>query len=152
MNNEIRYNAETGEFWWIRQSFNNRRDMIKPAGGLELNGYIKIVINGVTVKAHRLAFYCMTGEWPPSCVDHINGVRDDNRWCNLRLATQMENNQNVRTYKSNTSGWLGTYWNKARKKWVAQIQYNRKKYFLGDYDCQAGDASIQSYSKALPSV
>ncbi|WP_443082772.1 HNH endonuclease [Variovorax sp. PAMC 28711] len=28
----------------------------------------------------------MTGSWPVSTIDHRNGIKDDNRWDNLRTS------------------------------------------------------------------
>jgi len=67
-------------------------------GNKDADGYVTMnVRNGAfrrNVKAHRFAFLVMTGTWPRFTVDHINGVRTDNRWCNLRDVTIQENRRN----------------------------------------------------------
>lgn len=65
-------------------------------------------------------------------VDHINGDRLDNRRRNLRICTQVENQQNRHVLNcNNTSGYKGVQWYKARSKWTAEIMVRRKKIFLG---------------------
>lgn len=72
--------------------------------------------------AARCAWLYMTGAWPePFYIDHINGDPTDDRWCNLRLATQRLNNANARMRKNNTSGIKGVHWDRERKKWFAAI-------------------------------
>src|SRR3546814_1707207 len=88
----------------------------------------------------------MTGKWPPGEVDHRNGARDDNRWCNLRKATKAQNQANARRRRDNTSGVKGVTWNKARKKWVAQIQAGGKRMSLGGFPTI--DAADNAYQKA----
>lgn len=44
--------------------------------------------------AHRLAFLYMTGAFPTNQVDHINRVRNDNRFINLREVLPSDNSKN----------------------------------------------------------
>lgn len=66
-----------------------------PVGALRPDGYLQIYIDGITHLAHRLAFLYMTGSWPADLVDHINHIRADNRWLNLREADSAINVQNT---------------------------------------------------------
>ena len=104
-------------------------------------GYIQIGINKLYYRAHRLAFLYVTGKWPDIQCDHINGIRDDNRWDNLRQATEAINAQNTHGLRAdNTSGYAGVTWDKQKRKWDAQIKLNSKTIHLGLFDCkhQAG--------------
>jgi hypothetical protein len=72
----------------------NRVKVGDTVGTYDGNGYLDTRIGGKTYKLHRLAFLYMEGEFPPDQVDHINTVRSDNRWVNLRKYTQLENMNN----------------------------------------------------------
>ena len=86
-------------------------------------------------------------EWPKEHVDHINGDTSDNRWVNMREATNSENMQNLRgPRRDNKTGVLGTCWDKARSKWVAVIQVKGKQRNLGRFDSQ--DEAAAAYLKA----
>ena len=101
------YGPDTGVFTWKIRT-NSRVKVGDVAGALRPDGYIQISIDGRLHRAHRLAWLYVTGESPPDQIDHINGVRDDNRIANLRLATSAENKQNLRRAKSrNKTGFLG---------------------------------------------
>lgn len=67
-------------------------------------------------------------------VDHRNGIRSDNSWSNLRLATQQQNQANSRRPKNNTSGFKGVFWNKQRGKWAAKINPGGRQVHLGFFD------------------
>jgi hypothetical protein len=73
------------------------------------------------------------GEWPSGEIDHINGVRTDNRVENLRVATRSENMQNTKKPVTNKSGKKGVSWDKTTGKWRAEIRANGKKYNLGRF-------------------
>jgi len=74
------------------------------------------------------------GVWP-SLIDHVNGMRADNRLANLRLATSGQNAQNKHGLQlSNTSGYRGVSWFPSRTKWVVKINVNGKQHHLGYYD------------------
>jgi len=87
-------------------------------------GYLVTRFNGKLVYAHRLAYLWMTGEWPPKIMDHKNRNRQDNRWDNLRAVTYSENLHNKGEYS-------GVWWAGRDKVWVASIQIDGKKLYLG---------------------
>lgn len=123
----LHYSPETGEFTWKnpRQS----RHAGKIAGSKNMFGYWMITICGDVYSAHRLVFLYMAGCLPDrktNQVDHINGVRDDNRYSNLRIVTRSINLQNKRMYKNNKMGIVGVYWNKRIGKWESSIRVDGK--------------------------
>ena len=127
----LAYDPETGIFT-RRVSTCNRVKIGGIAGSLNVSlGYIAMHVGGHRNYAHRLAWLYMTGEWPKAEIDHINGIRDDNRFCNLREATRAENVQNKRLYTRNTSGFMGVYWHNRNNKWRARIQVKGRMVSLG---------------------
>jgi hypothetical protein len=60
-------------------------------------------------------------------IDHINGVKDDNRIENLREATETQNQHNTPKRKNNTSGYKNVFWEKSRHKWRVEIRIGNKK-------------------------
>ena len=103
------------------------------AGCDDGQGYIRITVNNKLYKAHHLAWLYMTGLLPKDQIDHINHIRDDNRFINLREATNQENHKNLSKRKDNTSGVTGVYLSKASNKWKAHIKMNLKYNYLGGF-------------------
>lgn len=101
------YDPETGVF--TRRVDKKRWKAGEVCGTLTPNGYIAINIDRTIHLAHRLAWVYMTGETPPYGIDHANGVRNDNRWHNLRLADQSQNGANKRAQKNSKSGVKGIF-------------------------------------------
>jgi hypothetical protein len=128
----LSYYPETGIFAWRVNT--NRVRVAQVAGNLNPRGYRRIKINGRDYKAHRLAWLYMTGEWPPTEIDHINCDRDDNRWANLRTATRGQNARNARRPAHNSSGLKGASWHAGDKKWRAQIRVDGRTKHLGQFD------------------
>ena len=127
------YDPKTGIFRWNLQSGNR----VKPgqeAGWENSHGYIVIMLNGVSFRAHRIAFLLMTGRWPDGELDHINGNASDNRWANIRPATRSQNNSNKLADKRNKSGFKGVSWHQNLQKWHARIQVNRRRINLGLFE------------------
>ena len=127
------YNKDTGVFTW-KVAINNRIKKDGSAGTLGKMGYKCISIYCKRYLAHRLAWFYITGEWPKGHMDHENHVRDDNRFCNLRVVTRTENNRNMLKSKRNTSGITGVNWDKNISRWRARIHVN-KNIELGMYNC-----------------
>ena len=84
-----------------------------------------------TYRTCRLAWLYQTGEWPENQIDHINRDRDDDRWANLRPATNAENGRNAGLSARNTSGVKGVCWHRRKEKWQASIRVDRRLVSLG---------------------
>ena len=138
----LEYNPDTGLFTRvIAVGRHGRRRAGSIAGGVQVDGGIAIAIDGHLHKAHRLAWFYMTGGWPSAVIDHISGDRKDNRWVNLRDVSPAINAQNRRSGQPGSlSGLLGVTWSKRRKKWMAQIGLNGVNVYLGGF-LSAEDAS-----------
>lgn len=129
----IAYEKDIGLFTWKRKKYKSHL-IGKNAGCKKKTGYIEIDINKKTYRAHRLAIFYCTGNWPKNDVDHINGIRNDNRLSNLREATRSENLTNQRKcHKDSKTGVLGVTYSKHEKKYRATICINYKVKALGSF-------------------
>ena len=131
----LNYDPDTGVFTWLDTRHNHVK-VGSVAGTKNDTGYITIKINSSSYKAHRLAWIYMHGNIPKSMqVDHINGIRDDNRYENIRLAKgHGEQAQNRRKRADNNSGFVGVNWHNAAKRWHARICVKGVRYDLGFFD------------------
>lgn len=84
-------------------------------------------------RAHRLCYAIFHGEFPGAAIDHIDGVGTNNRIGNLRLAVESVNSRNARMNSKNTSGVNGVCFNKLRQKWLAYIEIENKRHWLGSF-------------------
>lgn len=98
-------------------------------GYLRPDGYVYMRLHGRCYGEHRVIHFLFTGEWPYQ-VDHKNGVRNDNRFENLRSATHSQNCMN----RQSTTGRKGCSWNKIKGKWAAQIGQSGKRKTIGYFD------------------
>ena len=127
----VSYCPATGSFSWVDLNC-KRKAPLSTLGGDK--GYLVGTIDGVQLVAHRCAVAINTGRWPNGQVDHINGNRSDNRICNLRVVTCLENHRNMGLPKNHRTGVFGVGWDNARKKWRAHIHVENKQVFLGRFD------------------
>jgi hypothetical protein len=120
------YDAESGMLFWRNGNGRNVKpwQQAKSSNG---HGYYTAKINKKTYLVHRLAWLYVFGETPKYQIDHINGIKDDNRIVNLRQATHAENQQN----KHSTKGYS---WHQKRQVWEAYIRINGKKSTLGYFE------------------
>ena len=97
--NRLDYNPITGITIW-----KDGRRQGKEAGSYDSEGYKQIKINGFCYRLPIILWFYMTGSWPDADIDHINRIRDDNKWDNLRLSTKQDNVRNRGEFSNNTSG------------------------------------------------
>lgn len=140
----LNYNAETGEFTWLDRPlhhFSRPQDCKRfntqfagcAAGNLDVvHGYWTIRLKGKSWPAHRIAWAIFHDEWAEQ-IDHINGVKVDNRIENLRNATHQDNMKNLPIRKDNASGVSGVSWSRARGLWIAQIGSGKSRKYLGGF-------------------
>lgn len=125
----LNYDPKTGVFTWCcrigSQSAGCR------AGTVSVFGYRMITIDKRTYYSGPLAHFYMTGHWPQNEIDHVNRVRSDDRWCNLRPATKGQNAANRPLPKSSKTGARGVY--KLGSHFVAHIKIKGRLKHLGCY-------------------
>lgn len=135
LKHRVNYDPATGDFTW-NNPVRHKSLAGKEIGSINKNGYLRITVNGKRSLSHRMAWLYVYGDAPDGFIDHINGVKTDNRISNLRICNKSENGQNQRRPRSdNKSGFLGVFKGTGSKKnpWCAQIQFNGKSNHIGNY-------------------
>lgn len=122
LNKSIKYEPNTGNLYWARHISYKVRcgDLIKTNN----HGYIQFRLNQVNYLAHRVAWFLYYQEWPTKQIDHINGIKTDNKIENLRLASESQNAQNKFMHRNGNP--VGVTFNKLKKKrpWMAVAPRN----------------------------
>lgn len=90
LNSIFSYNSETGILYW-KAKLCKRIPVGSIAGTLNDRGYITVGLNSKTVKAHRIIWCMVYGEWPLEEIDHIDRNGANNKLSNLKEATRTEN-------------------------------------------------------------
>lgn len=111
------------------------------AGSKHPSGYRQIKIYSQRCLIHRLIFLMHHG-YLPEFIDHINGIKNDNRVENLRAATKSQNLYNCGLPKNNTTGYKNVYFNKRKNKWFVTIHADKKAYFFGYFTTKEEAAII----------
>lgn len=136
------YSICSGRFYWKRGRMKGQR-----AGTVyKQHGYIRISIDDVAHRAHRLAYLWVEGRMPSDCIDHRNGIRDNNAWHNLREATIRQNNIH-RAHRTST-GYRGVTPAKKGSGFYARIRLFGKTRHLGTFE-KAIDAAMAYDAEAL---
>lgn len=137
----LHYDPESGLFTWLVDRGAAR--VGRPAGCIDGDGYMSLKLLKRIYKAHRLAWFYMTGRWPVDLVDHKDGNGKNNRWGNLREATRLQNNHNARIAKTNSSGVKGVCWRPDTRKWKAQLCMAGRKLTIGHFQTlEAAEAAV----------
>jgi hypothetical protein len=134
----ISYNPETGEFRWIKKppmmNWKNRCNPGDLVGYIHSKGYRVATLKGKHIQLHRLAWIFIHGEIATETIDHINGVRHDNRICNLRLATRTQNAQNASARKKHGNRIKNVSWDSESGKWRVRVVKDGKRYHGGRFE------------------
>lgn len=139
----LRYEPETGKLFWRERPLkffssesNCKSWNTKNAGKEALignnKGHLGGCIFGKRYKTHRVIWAMFYGEWPIHHVDHINGIRDDNRIENLRDVPHLDNSRNQKMPCTNTSGCVGV--RQVGNKWTSRIMCDQKTIHLGTFE------------------
>lgn len=152
----LRYEPDTGKLFWksrtaemftVENAESFCRGWNSKFSGKEAftykskRGYCVSNISRVLLSAHRVGWAIYYGEHPSGQIDHINGVKTDNRIVNLRDVTHAENARNMAMTPRNTSGVSGVYLHRQTGKWCAQIAAFGKTIGLGLFS-EKSDAII----------
>lgn len=136
------YSPETGVLTWRerpREHFKNdgawrycnNRLAGSPAGSITPKGYVTIHVAGRRYQAHRLIWLTHYGKEPKYQIDHVDQVKSNNALCNLREASNADNQKNTSLRKNSSSGTTGVTWYRSTRKWLAKISSNGKRIHLG---------------------
>jgi hypothetical protein len=142
----LAYSPDTGIFT-RRISLSPRSHVGKQAGSRSSSGYLQIRVDSTRYLAHRLAWLHTFGVWPNGVIDHINGVKNDNRLANLRDVAPYVNSQNQKIAQSrNMSGLLGAHYQARSDRYLAHIVVDGTKKHLGSFETaeQAHAAYIEA--------
>lgn len=129
----LRYDPETGLLHWLKSGPGRKLSLV--AGTRNKLGYWVTSIQHHLYANHRLAMLLTHGRWPEHEVDHINGIRDDNRLVNLREVSKSVNMQNRASAQSNSrTGLLGASRARGRNGYASYIHIDGKNIRLGTYE------------------
>ena len=127
----FQYNKDNGLF--LRKTGRGAYKREWTAGTRQTNGYMFFIIDGKKYLAHRLAFLLVHGRYPNGVIDHINGVRSDNRIENLRDVSQGQNTKNVKVSVERKMKFAGCYFDSSNGLWAAEAIVKKKRYHLGRF-------------------
>lgn len=135
INELLTHDPETGKLSWKYVVGGRPQRNAKYAGkdaftSIDTNGYVQGRVGGKKYYAHRVIWALHYGRWPEGQIDHINGNRADNRIANLRLASPSQNGANRHRVRG-SSLCLGVSKHKQSGRWIAYIQKNKKRTYIG---------------------
>lgn len=141
---KLSYEPDTGLLYW--KPGHGKRGWKGPAGCAQDN-YLKIRIDDRLHLGHRVIWALVTGAWPDQFIDHIDRNPHNNRWSNLRLATNGQNMHNRPAQRNNTTGFKGVYRTRnVKNPWTSFIGVNRKYVHLGVFPTR--EEAAEAYKKA----
>lgn len=132
----IGYTKEGEEFWFDKEDYEKIKDY---NWNYDNNGYLSTIITEKGKKKKITLHRLVMGEIPKKMIvdhkihPHGRKNKKDNRKKNLEIKTNSQNMMNVEYYKNNTSGYMGVTKSNRCSTWIARIQVDGKRKYLGSY-------------------
>jgi|TARA_Y100001973_G_C5186164_1_gene327991 hypothetical protein len=147
LNENFRYNKYTGELknWNLGHVVTTE----------DSSGYLVVRFQGKDLRVHRVCFYLETKKDPLELqVDHIDRDRKNNKFNNLRLLNNAQQQLNTKERTDNKSGRKGVFLDKKGMKWRSYITVEKKRIWLyrGDSWDQAVKERIKAEKKYYPEI
>lgn len=142
----LSYDEASGQLaWLVPRGVNVKAGDV---AGTDHQGYVRVKVDGRLLLAHRIAWALSYGCWPDEEIDHIDGVKSNNRITNLRLVSREANmqNQRVAPASNRSCGLIGATWLKRIGRWGSQICVAGRKRHLGVFD--TAEAAHAAYVEA----
>jgi hypothetical protein len=113
--------SDTGEIIRLPTPFRPNSLLLKPS--ITAHGYHRLCLKGCHKFVHHIVYEAFNGAIPGNMdIDHINGIRNDNRLVNLRICTRKENALNrKKANKNNAVGVRGVYLHKSSGSWCFAV-------------------------------
>ena len=120
----------------------NRKPQVKDWVGKRFGRVVVLEYDGKEKGRHMWRCRCDCGREFTACQSNLQNGQTTSCGCKQRErsglhfvdGTFIEGIESKRISRANTSGVRGVYFNKRRGKWIAQIVFKGKCYYLGGYD------------------
>ena len=141
------FEVDCGDLIWRRNQGRARKG--QSAGFSDRLGYRCVRLERKVYMVHRIIFAMEKGAFPKGQIDHINGIKSDNRIENLRDVSASQNQRSFSTPRKNTtSKFRGVCKRKSNSRFVATLKVKGKKIHIGYFDNE-NEAAIAWNKKAL---
>jgi hypothetical protein len=132
LSRHLKYDPYNGIGTWILPR--HSRLQVGALAGTHSRGYLSIKFKRKAYKAHRLFWFLQTKHDPGELtIDHIDQNKLNNKFINLRLANNKQQQYNISLLRNNTSGHKGVAFHKTKQKYYAYIKDNGRLISLGHY-------------------
>lgn len=138
----------------IKSFKSGKERILKPAiDSKNGKGYYCICLNKKFFRVHQLVAMAFLNHKPNGhsiVIDHINGVKCDNRVENLRLVSHRDNmstDKCVVNYKNKTSNYTGVVFSISKLCYTSSIKFKNKSYSLGCFKTEI--EAHNAYQEAL---
>lgn len=146
MRERLNYDPETGVLTYSSKAKGNKRAGDK-VGCIDGHGYIKVMFQGRMYYAHRMVWMMINGRAPAGVIDHINGIKTDNRIANLRESSISQNGAN--SDLALRGGELRGTTKLKSGRFQSQIKREGKAYYLGSYSTREDARTAYEFASIL---